>query len=267
MGLHIDNLPSSFFVDLGEQHFQATEATIGPWSREAQHGGPPIALIAQAMRNYPSPHDLKMARITAEILRPVPVDICRIDVRVLRAGKRVELLEAVMECRGKPVMIAKAWRLEEERDCVEHVRDPFVPPALPDEQEQRYFPGVGPFPYAQAMEWRFTDGNFYSPGPATAWARPRISLIDQAPNHSLDCLLLMLDSANGISAELDINTWSFVPVDLTLNIHRHPKGEWVGMSAQTIIDTSGIGTVTTAVFDQQGAFGRSLHTLFVRPHQ
>ena len=75
----------------------------------------------------------------------------------------------------------------------------------------------------------------------------------------------MLDSANGISCSLDFRSWTFVPVDLTLNLHRMPHGPWFGMDARTIIDSGGLGTVTTTVFDAQGSVGKSLHTLFVRP--
>jgi hypothetical protein len=258
-------LPPSFYLDLGENNYQPTEATIGPWSATFQHGGPPIALIAHALRTYPTEHGLRIARITAEILGPVPVAPCAIKVRVIRSGKRIELLQAEMSSGGKPVLIAHAWRLEESTNCVNRVADPFSPPDLPAAQEQRFFPGIDYFPYAQALEWRFTEGSFTEPGPATVWTRPRIPLLENTPNDSLESLLLMLDSANGISAELDIRSWNFVPVDLTLNIHRLPQGLWLGMAAQTMIEPQGIGTVTTAVFDRAGAVGRSLHTLFVRP--
>ena len=259
------SLPDAFYHQQDEGRFLPTEATIGPWSSLTQHGGPPIALISRALRSYLSPPELEIARITAEILGPVPVEPCEITVKTLRPGKRIELLQAEMRCNDRVVLLAHAWLLERQPNCLEPVADPFTPPDLPGEQPQRYFSGMEPFPYAQAIEWRFTKGCFSKQGPATVWARPRIPLVNDANPHSLDALLLMLDSANGISAELDINSWSFVPVDLTLNMHRLPEGPWVGMDARTQIDSGGVGTVTTSVFDTQGALGRSLHTLFVRP--
>jgi hypothetical protein len=75
----------------------------------------------------------------------------------------------------------------------------------------------------------------------------------------------MLDSANGTSCALDFRRWGFVPVDLTLTLHRLPVGPWFGMATRTVIDSGGIGTTTTTAFDQAGAVGNSLHTLFVRP--
>lgn len=262
---HSITLPDAFFLPLGDDVYQPTEATIGPWSAESQHGGPPIALLAQALRRHPSEFGLEIARITFEILGPVPVEPCELRIRVLRPGKRIELLQGELLMRGKPVLLAHAWRVERKPETVLAVHDPFTAPQLPEAQAQLFFPGVEYFPYGDALEWRFAEGSFIEPGPATVWARPRIPLVAGQSTDGIEALLLILDSANGVSAELDIRHWTFVPVDLTLNMHRHPQGEWFGMSAKTIIDPGGIGTVTTAVFDTEGALGRSLHTLFVRP--
>jgi Thioesterase-like superfamily len=136
---------------------------------------------------------------------------------------------------------------------------------LPPEQPQRFFPGVGYFPYGHAMEWRFARGGFDDPGPAFVWGRPRIALVEGEPLHGTEALLALLDSANGVSCELDIRQWTFVPVDLTLNLHRVPQGPWYALDARTVCGADGIGTVHTTVFDAQGPVGRSLHTLFVRP--
>jgi len=102
--------------------------------------------------------------------------------------------------------------------------DPFAAPQLPEAQAQVFFPGVEYFPYADALEWLSADGSFVEPGPATVWARARIPLIAGAQTDGVEALLLMLDSANGVSAELDIRHGTFVPVDPTLNMPRHPTG-------------------------------------------
>jgi hypothetical protein len=258
-------LPASFFVDLGENHYEPTEATIGPWSPTLQHGGPPAALLTHALRNHPCEYGLRIARLTFEILGPVPVEPCSIAVRVVRAGKRIELLRGELHSAGKLLMLAHAWRLEHKPGCSPPVPDPFALPSLPPPQPQGFFPGVDYFPYGHALEWRFSEGSYEVTGPATVWTRPRIPLIrDQEPD-GLESTILMLDSANGISAELDFHQWNFVPVDLTLNLHRTPTGLWFGMAARTVLADDGIGTVSTTVFDSTGPVGRSLHTLFVRP--
>ena len=259
------SLPEAFYLPRGGLAFEATEATIGPWSREFQHGGPPIALLARALRLHPSEAPLQLARLTVEFLGPVPVAPCEIEVRVLRPGKRVELLQAQMTVAGRPALLAHAWRLAVQPGSSPAIPDPYRPPPLPGPQATAFFRGVTTFPYGEALEWRFVQGGFAEPGPALVWARPRIPLVAGEALHGLDGLLTLLDSANGVSAENDIRTHTFVPVDLTLNLHRLPVGPWFGMDARTLVDEGGIGTVTTTVFDTTGAVGRSLHTLFVRP--
>ncbi|MFM8343326.1 MAG: thioesterase family protein [Betaproteobacteria bacterium] len=242
-----------------------TEATVGPWSAQTQHGGPPIALLSQALADHPSTVPMELGRVTVEFMGPVPLDTCDIQVQVLRPGKRVQLLQAQYSVQGKPVLTAQAWRLAREPGICPAVPDTFAVPSIPSEECQRFFPGTDGFPYGRSLEWRFVEGGFDSLGPATVWARLRIPLVLGQATSGLAGMMTMLDSANGISAVLDFQRWSFVPVDQTVNLHRMPTGPWFGMAARTVINDGGIGTTSTLMFDQQGAVGQSLHTLFVRP--
>ncbi len=206
-----------------------------------------------------------LARLTVDFLGPVPRADCEITVEVVRPGKRIELLRADYRVQGRVVLSAQAWRLQRAPGASPEVAQPFECPDLPEHETTEFFPGVVDFPYGRAMEWRFVRSSFIEAGPALVWARPRIPLLADEPLHGLDGLLILLDSANGVSAELEVMQHSFVPVDLTLNLHRLPQGPWFGMDARTIIDAQGIGLVQTIPFDAQGAVGASLHTLFVRP--
>lgn len=259
------NLSPAFFLKTGDNSYEPTEATIGPWSAELQHGGPPSALLTHALRVHPSPGTFKITRITIEILGTVPVRPCEIRVEKVRGGKRIELLRGEYLVEGKPVLIAHAWRFEAAPGVSEPVADPFVAPPLPDPQQLKFLPGVSYCPYADSLEWRFTEGGFDRLGPATVWARARIPLIAGQELHGFEALILLIDSANGISAELDINAWTFVPVDMTVGFHRQPVGPWLGMAARTTIGVEGIGQTTTVAFDDTSSVGQSIHTLFVRP--
>ena len=259
------DLPEAFYLRIGEQDYEPTLAAVGPWAPDLLHGGPPIALLTRAIRDFQAREDLQVARLGVEILGPVPLAPCRIEVRMARAGRRVELVEARMSAAGREVLLARAWRLQREPGCVAAVPDAFELPALPGPQPQQFFEGVDHFPYGDAIEWRFTRGGFDSLGPATVWGRPRIALVKGQESSGLERLLLLLDSANGLSAELPVHSWSFVPVDLQLSLYREPGQPWIGIDARTAIDPAGVGTSHATVFDADGACGRSLHTLFIRP--
>ena len=258
-------LPAAFFRQTAINSYEPSEAVIGPWSPERQHGGPPCALLTHALRTYPTTGDFRIARLTIEFMGPVPVKPCEIRIEKVRGGKQIELLRAEYLADGKLILLAHAWRLRVENGITEAVDDSFQLPDLPGPQAQKFFPGHPNFPYGDAMEWRFTEGGFDSLGSATVWTRARIPLIEGQDTDGVEALILMIDSANGVSNELDILKWTFVPVDMTVGLYRQPVGPWVGMSARTTIGTEGIGQTTTIAFDRTGKVGQSMHTLFVRP--
>jgi acyl-CoA thioesterase len=57
----------------------------------------------------------------------------------------------------------------------------------------------------------------------------------------------------------------FVPVELTVEVHRYPRTEWVGMRARSTIEPDGIGLARSDLFDEDGYLGAALQTLFVAP--
>lgn len=257
--------PAAFYEPLGDGRYRATPATIGPWSPELQHAGPPAALLAHALERLAPRPGARIGRLSVEILGPVPVGEMRVTTAVERPGRSVQLLSARAEVGGREVMRALAWQLQAApgRSPAAGPREPAPP--LPPPQPQRYFPGLPSFPYGEALEWRFTEGHFDAPGPATVWARCRIPIVAGEPLTGLTRLVAMVDSANGVSWELPLGAFTFVPVDLNVVLRRSPEGEWVGMSATTSVETDGLGLVQTRLFDVGGTIGASLHTLFVAP--
>src|SRR6266516_4040779 len=96
--------PTCFYEPLGQAgHYRATAATAGPWDPGSQHGGPPAALLATAIEACDAVPGLRLARLTVELLRPVPVGEVVVQAHVLRPGRRVRLIEAQLEADGKPV--------------------------------------------------------------------------------------------------------------------------------------------------------------------
>src|SRR3954447_24593268 len=76
--------------------FHPTALTRGPWDPRHQHAGPPSALLAHVIEAQAGIADGQVARIAVDILRPVPLEPLTAMARVVRGGRRVELLEAVL---------------------------------------------------------------------------------------------------------------------------------------------------------------------------
>ena len=89
----------------------SSELTRGPWDPNAQHAGPPAALLGRAVELCEPRADAQVGRITFEILGPVPLAPLSASARIVRPGRSVELLEASLSGPDGEVMRASAWRL------------------------------------------------------------------------------------------------------------------------------------------------------------
>ncbi|TDC57999.1 thioesterase family protein [Actinomadura sp. KC345] len=254
----------SFYEPLGDGRFAATPATAGPWSPGFQHGGPVSGLIGRAFERHGPVPGTRIARVTVELLGPVPVAVLDISVRVVRPGRRITLLEAEMTHEGRTVVRATAWRIMEAPPHLEPVVHAPAPPPLPG-TTPRFpdWPGVHVGGYLSAMEWRIVHGTFGEPGPGTTWARPRIPLVPGESDTPLVRALTLADSASGIGSQLDLSKWLIINTDLTVALHRDPAGAWLCMAASLDASPGGSALCEASLADASGVFGRAWQTLLV----
>jgi len=76
-------VPDAFYLPLGEGRYLSTEHTGGPWDPQFQHGGPPSALLARAIESESLAWPATVARVSVDILGPVPVTELAVRSRVL----------------------------------------------------------------------------------------------------------------------------------------------------------------------------------------
>jgi hypothetical protein len=259
-------VPDAFYEPDGDG-FRATELTRGPWDPGAQHAGPPAALLGRAIEGLPDSAEFQVGRVTFEILRSVPIAPVRVAAWVARPGRRVQMVEAELsDAEGEPLMLARAWRIRTAK--LELPAEALVasqPPAPPEDGgDADFFPTGQEHGYHSAMELRFVAGGFLEPGPATAWLRMRQPLVAGEEPTPLQRVLIAADVGNGISAALDFRRYLFINVDLTVQLERMPKGEWIGVDAATLPRSKGIGTAESTLFDvDNGRIGRALQTLLI----
>jgi hypothetical protein len=283
-------VPSTFFEPAGPDTYVATAATAGPWSPDAQHGGPPSALAARALEVHEADERQRLARVAIDILRPVPVGKISVKTRTVRPGRRVALIEAVLEADGQEVMLARGWRIERPpAGTVPEMSDGAIPAPIPSD-------GAGGLPpifngprhgYLAAIEWRFLTAD--APGAANesadpaaslfpaagrdsglapvraTWSRPSIPLLPGEGLSAMSRALLVADSGSGVGAALPPAEFIFINVDLTVVLPRDPDGEWILLEPSTTIGPDGTGLTTTRLSDPSGAFGIGCQTLLVAP--
>lgn len=231
------------------------------------HFGPPAALLGRAVEALPTPVPMRVARITFEILRPVPVagDLT-VHSAMVRPGKRVALAEASLSADGQEVALARAWLMRTTDLAIPDIaREGPATPGPDVGGPAQFFPHPLEVHYGSTMEVRFISGQFLEFGPAVAWFRCPIPLVAGEDLTPLQRVLVAADSGNGISAAAPPNELIFVNTDLTVHLHRYPVGEWLCMNARTTLDPGGIGQADTALSDETGRIGRSVQSLYVAP--
>lgn len=256
-------MAGSFYVPLGDGVWRATPHTTSPWGAGTQHGGPPSALLGRAMQRCEPRAEMMIARFTCEILRAIPVGDIRVQVRLARPGRSVELLEATASADGREVARAAAWRVLRTGSPPVEPRLP-SPPGLPDEPPVLP-PASWTDGYKSAIEWRRVRGSLGAPGPATLWTRLRYPLVPDEEPTPLERVLAIADSGNGASWELDINRWLFINPELTVHLHREAAGEWICLDAQTAVSTGGAGLATSVLSDRDGPVGVGAQSLLIAP--
>jgi Thioesterase-like superfamily len=262
----VQTVHSVFFEPAGTGAFVATPATAGPWSAQAQHGGPPSALAARALELHEPDEGQRLARVAVDILRPVPLGKITVRTRTVRPGRRVALLEAVLEADDQEVIHARGWRIAIPDGQVPAVGTGLAPPPIPDEQPPSGFRGAYQAGYLAAIDFRFVPGSgFTTLGPAVVWGRPKIPLIPDEEPSPMCRALLLADSGSGVSATLDPLSFLFINVDLTVILPRDPAGDWLLLDAATTIGDKGTGLAETTLSDMHGPCGTALQTLLVAP--
>jgi len=237
--------------------------TAGPWGPESQHGGPPAALLARAVERLGTGAEKVVGRLTMELLGPVPVGRLGVGASVVRPGRSVELCEATLydDDRGRPVARATAWRFPAGTGGPGSVLSPL--PHGPEDGDPHDRPASWSGGYLDAVDWRWIKGSVAEPGPAVVWMRPRVELVAGEAAGPLQRLMACVDSASGVSAELDPAVWGFLNTELTVHLLREPAGEWFCLEARTTLGTGRVGLATSTVYDEQGLVARTSQALLL----
>lgn len=260
--------PSSAYVALDNGTCASTDLTRGPWHPDHQHAGPPIALTAREIERAAAALGLThLARLTANLLRPIPIAPLAVDVQTDYAGRNVAHFSARLEAGGKEVarFTAVAQReagLDLPPDLAGHPL-PQAPRSVGQSPPARFPFSRKTIGYQDLIESRIAEGVFFR-GPSAVWFRMRYPLVAGEETSALQRVAVAADSGNGISAILDFKRYIFVNSDLTINLLRKAQGEWICIDARTLLGPNGGGLAEARIFDALGLIGRSTQSLALR---
>lgn len=253
--------PSAYFVRLDDHRFRATEHTSGAWSVTEQHISPMTGLVAHEMERVAADDGKLVARLCLDILGVIAVDDFEVTASVVRPGRTVSLVEARVTQAGRPAAIARAWRLSAS-DTTEVAGGEPDPMPNPDDVPTWDMTSVWPGGYIASLDVRRTADT--EPGRTRAWVRSPLDLVADEPVGEVPRWLALLDTANGLSVRRSPKEWMFPNVDLTVHLHRQPRGPWVGFDTTVTFGADGLGLTDSGLHDQHGPVGRAAQALTVR---
>lgn len=247
----------------GRESVASQPTTASPWGPGSQHGGPPAALLVRAIDRLDTGPERVVGRFTMELLGPVPVGPLAVEAAVVRPGRTVDLCEATLydEGRGRAVARASAWRFPATGEGPRPADGP--PVHTPADGAHHDRPASWSGGYLDAVEWSWIKGAVTEPGPAVVWMRSRVALVDGEAMSPTQRLMTCVDSASGISAQLDPARWGFLNTELTVHVLRPPVGEWLCLDAETTLGGGSVGVATSAVYDERGLVARTAQALLV----
>ena len=243
-----------------------TELSRGPWYPGTLHGGPPAALLAWALeRHDPGPASF-VARLTVDLLRPVPLAPLQLEVRTSRPGQKVQWLEGALLADGVEVARASALRLRPAEGEVEAHEDDSVKVPPPPETVAPIAFGLGrDVGYWTANDLRPIGGAFGVPGPGAAWFRLLCPVVAGEETTPLQRVAAAADFGSGVGHPVSTESGGAINPDVTVTVHRDLMGEWVWLDSRGWAHDGGVGMVESIVCDRSGAVGRAVQTLLLRP--
>lgn len=254
----------SLFTIAGTNVFDSTPLTGGPWRSDAQHGGPPAALLARVIESVQVPTE-RVARFSVELVKPVPLTQLTATVERSQMSRRVAHGRATLSANGVVVATATAlflavaelpepnWRPEQATRSPEDATTIEAP---------TWASGENTAFHRDAVDHRVIEGNFSVPGAAVEWIRLRQPVIAGEEPSPLCRVAAASDIASGISSIYSAESGvGLINADLTIALHRPLIGEWVGIDAVTEVGPDGIGLCTNRLFDTAGTIGAATQSL------
>src|ERR1700761_2827982 len=86
--------------------------TARPWDPTMQHGSAPASLVVWAAEAIPTAVPMRIARVTIDLMRPVPLKPLTLETEVLREGRKIQLCAVRIRAGGVLTVSATVLRVK-----------------------------------------------------------------------------------------------------------------------------------------------------------
>jgi hypothetical protein len=217
------------------------------------------------------PHGRHLARLSVDLLHPVPLAPLSVRADVVRPGRRLQVVDVAVEADGRLVATARAVCIgrggPDDGAPDPSVDHPADQPPEPDQFAPVALPAAWPLPvfHADAIEARPVTGGFGLPGRGTAWFRLRVPVVAGEPITPVQRVATLSDFASGLSSEVTVHGHTFINADITVSAVRPAVGEWICLMARSHYGEPGSAVALASVWDRHGRIGAIAQSLVIGP--
>lgn len=217
----------------------------GPF--DGMQGGAVTGLMCAAAEAV-FPDGFATLAIDARFLRPCPLAPISLTTRVVHSGGRLAVVEVALSAEGKPRAIATV-----------SAASPIAIPAIAEAPREHHDPAAGalrPAPITHGKPWLMhkMEGRLTDDG--VCWFRfpLRITGAESAFARAL-CPADWLPGLTRPDSWAKPVVRAAPNVDLSVRLHRHPVGDWIGVRATGRWSPEGIGVAGGDLLDVSGPVG------------
>jgi hypothetical protein len=179
----------------------------GPWDPRMQHGSAPAALVVWAAEAIPTSQPMQIARVTVDLMRPVPLAPLTLETEVLREGRKIQLCAVSLRAGDVLVVAATVLKIRTQVEALPpEVAD--IPLELPGPDQSRE-DGSTSSPFVTGISVRAARGGIGAPGPAAIWFRADRALVEGSAISQAMRAVVTADFCN-TSVMLDFRHWTFL---------------------------------------------------------
>lgn len=262
-----DHVPEGALFTFDGTYYEPTDRARGPWSRDALHGSPVAALTTYCVEQQlgalsgdvqGAVGDLRVARQTIDLFRPVPFGRLDVDVRAIRKGRRIAVFQTHVSCEGKLLTQATTLCLRGDASLgsvgANHA-DQSPPP--PEDATPVKVDRVGNrwVSYPGTLEMR----HVVPPGgsePPIVWIRADAPVLAEASPSPVVRAASIADFVSPF-ANMQPGRSGYVNADITLHLHRPPIGDWHYLRIVSRGAADGVATAQAVLGDEHGDYGAS----------
>jgi hypothetical protein len=241
--------------------FRATEHAGGPWSPDMLQGSATTALMTREVERIAGASGFAVRRLTFDLWRPAGLRAFGLATDMLRDGRKAKTIQ--VRLTDGDVEIGRCTALLTVQGGESPV-DPF------SKDDANAAPETGTPPPAFAQKWsryfqnvsvRLIEGALEKPGPAAAWMRLDVPMVDGEANTPLLQAVQAADFASGVGQIVDMREWTFINPEISLYFFRPPEGDWILIRSRTRAGAHGAGLTMATLSDRKGPFAEVLQAM------